>query len=181
MRSDQLQRSVGVNVLPSVDTRKRNLTRKVLCELLHYDPETGVLTWLLQRPRVIPGTRAGSKHWTGYRYITIFGIAYPEHHVVWFYMKGRWPRLFLDHRNRVRDDNRWRNLRDASSKQNNENATIRSDNISGTRGVSWDTAERKWRAYIYHNKKQIHLGFFERKEKAITARKTAEKHYFTHA
>ena len=124
--------------------------------------------------------RAGSLHWTGYRYVTVLGCAYPEHWLVWFYVKGVWPRAFLDHRNGVRDDNRWSNLREASRKQNNENARTRKDNKTGTRGVCWDNTEGKWRAYLYHNKKQINLGHFHEIEEARLARLAAERKFFTH-
>lgn len=157
------------------------LTRERLHELLHYDPETGVLTWLEARPRTVAGTRAGSLHHTGYRYVTIYGVAYPEHHVAWFYMTGEWPAPFADHENRVRDDNRWKNLRLATRKQNNENASLRCDSTSGARGVSWNKDSGKWRAYIYHDKAQIHLGLHVDKADAMAARTAAERELFTHS
>ena len=157
------------------------LTQTQLKEVIHYEPGTGVLTWVKARPRVVPGTRAGSKHHTGYRYVTVLGHAYPEHHIAWLYMTGALPSAFLDHRNRVKDDNRWRNLREASRKQNSENSLVRCDSVSGVRGVSWDSIEGKWRVYIYHNKKQLHLGYYKHKTKAARARREAEIRLFTHS
>lgn len=163
-------------MLSSFDTRKRDLTQTALRGVLRYNKATGVLTWLVRRsPIAVPGARAGSKHWTGYRYITVFRKSYPEHHLVWFFVTGVWPREFLDHRNRQRDDNRWANLREASSKQNNENSLVRSDSTSGVRGVSWCSTQSKWRAYIYHNKKQVNLGWFQTKNQAARARLLAER------
>lgn len=160
--------------------RVEALTQSRLQSVLHYDPKTGVFVWSAPRPKVVVGARAGHQHHTGYRYIVVLGKSYPEHHLAWLYTTGRWPDEFLDHKNRVRNDNRWANLRPASRKQNNENASVRSDNISGVRGVCWSTQENKWRAYIYHHKKQIDLGFFASKAAAARARKAAEQRYFTH-
>jgi hypothetical protein len=157
------------------------LTQSEMKKVLRYYPRKGVCVWLARRGKVAPGTRAGSRHWTGYRYVTVFGVAYPEHHLAWLYMSGVFPIAQVDHRNRIRDDNRWCNLRPATSKQNNENASLRRDNVSGTRGVSWDTTQRKWRAYIYHNKKQNDLGFFTALEDAKRARLAAERKVFTHS
>lgn len=85
-----------------------------------------------------------------------------------------------DHINRDGLDNRRRNLRDATVKQNNENTRRRRDNTSGHRGISWCRRKSKWWARIQHNGKRIHLGYFDKLEDAIAARKEAEKKYFTH-
>jgi len=86
-----------------------------------------------------------------------------------------------DHINRNGLDNQRKNLRDATSKQNNENSRIRKDNTSKYKGVSWYKRKSKWQVQIRHYGKQIHLGLFDRLKDAVKARKKAEEKYFTHA
>lgn len=74
-----------------------------------------------------------------------------------------------DHENCNTLDNRRRNLRIATNSQNGANRERLSNNTSGYKGVSWDKRRRKWHAYIYFNKKQIHLGFFDTAEQAYEA------------
>jgi hypothetical protein len=52
-----------------------------------------------------------------------------------------------------------------------------STNTSGVTGVNWLKKNKKWRAYITVDNKQINLGSFENKEDAIKARKDAEIKY----
>jgi hypothetical protein len=86
----------------------------------------------------------------------------------------------IDHKNgeRSRHDNRKSNLRIATRSQNQMNKCKQKNNTSGTVGVGWHKLSNKWSAYIAVNKKQIHLGLFDRKEDAIAARKIAEDKYF---
>lgn len=77
-----------------------------------------------------------------------------------------------------RNDNRKTNLRLTTRSQNTMNAQIKSNNISGVSGVSFDKSNNKWIAYITIDYKQKHLGSFTNKYDAIIARKTAEEKYF---
>ena len=86
----------------------------------------------------------------------------------------------VDHKNGKlsRNDNRKSNIRIATRSQNNMNKDKQKNNKSGITGVGWHKASNKWMAYIAINKKQIHLGLFDKKEDAIKARKEAEEKYF---
>ena len=86
----------------------------------------------------------------------------------------------IDHKNGElsRFDNRKFNLRIATRSQNQMNKTKQKNNTSGVVGVGWHKATDKWTAYIAINKKQIHLGLFDRFEDAVKARKEAEDKYF---
>ena len=78
--------------------KRRRVTHARLCELLHYDPETGEFRWLKPVTRWIrPGDLAGTVD-QGYRRITIKGRHYRAHHLAWFYMTGEWCPLVIDHR-----------------------------------------------------------------------------------
>lgn len=51
------------------------------------------------------------------------------------------------------------------------------NNTSGYKGVSWDNKNKKWKAQIAINKKDIYLGEFININEAIKARKEAEEKY----
>jgi hypothetical protein len=51
-------------------------------------------------------------------------------------------------------------------------------NKTGVRGVSWSAAKQKWRAAIYVNNKQKHVGYFDDMQSAADARKMAEERYW---
>ncbi len=90
------------------------LTQERLKELLHYDPETGVFTRLVDAAggKYKAGERAGSaQRMTGYRMIGVDGTAYPECHLVWLYVHGELPPTFLYTVNGDFSDNRLSNLR----------------------------------------------------------------------
>lgn len=50
-------------------------------------------------------------------------------------------------------------------------------NKSGHKGVKWLEDRQKWRAYIGYRNKNINLGYFADKTKAIEARQKAEEKY----
>jgi hypothetical protein len=108
------------------------------------------------------------------------GRRYGEHQLVWLAETGAFPTQKLDHINGVRDDNRIANLRLATSKQNNENASLRKDSSSGRRGVSWRARSQKWVAQIQHNNRKIHLGYFDTVEAAHFAYIQSATQLFTH-
>lgn len=139
---------------------KADLTAQRLRELLHYDPETGVFTWLVAKGSAAPsGRRAGTIH-RGYRRITINGVHHYEHRLAWFYVHGKWPTDQIDHENRVKDTNHISNLRPATHAEQQQNRGIRSNNTSGYPGVSWHSQTGKWVAYINADGKRKHLGMF---------------------
>lgn len=55
---------------------------------------------------------------------------------------------------------------------------VRSDNISGVKGVTWYKPTKKWVAYITFQKKSYFLGYHVDIEAAIKARKEAENNLF---
>lgn len=74
-------------------------------------------------------------------------------------------------------DNRKSNLRLVTHSQNVTNQSLRSDNTSGVRGVSYNSRRGKWVAYIKTDGVFNYLGVFIEKEHAISARIYAEKQY----
>ena len=86
---------------------------EALQELLHYDPETGTLTWKQSRGRVRAGDVAGYVGSNAYWYLRILGKVWLAHRVIWKLQTGADPEsgLVIDHLNGSRADNRWSNLR----------------------------------------------------------------------
>ena len=159
----------------------QELTAEKLRSVLHYSPETGIFTWKVgSANQVKVGDAAGRLLSDGYIRVKVRNIDYLAHRLAWFYVHGVWPTDQIDHINRIRTDNRIANLRDVSRKQNQQNASKRSDNKSGHPGVIWHKCVSKWRAHIRHNQKHIHLGCFTTIEEAIAARKAGELKYWGH-
>ena len=79
----------------------------------------------------------------------------------------------IDHRDGNGLNNQRINLRIATKSQNMHNQRLRSDNVSGFKGVYWNKAERKWAAAIKLHGKQRHLGCFQTPELASAAREAA--------
>lgn len=135
------------------------LTQAQLREFLHYDPITGVFTWIIApNKRSARGSVAGSVHkLTGYCAIQLCGKRYQAHRLAWFYVTGKWPKTFLDHKDNNRSNNSFSNLREATSQQNCWNRQY--SGKSGLKGVYFD--KDKWRAQITKDGALIHLGRFD--------------------
>ncbi len=144
---------------------------------LSYEPDTGVFRWMAcSSGNIKPGSIAGSDAVNGYRQIRYNNSTYYAHRLAWFYVHGKFPDRFIDHINRVRNDNRIANLREVNDGQNCQNMSIRSDNDTGVRGVSWIKAKSKWRAKI----RDRHIGLFDTIAQASAAYKAAADELFTH-
>ncbi len=116
-------------------TAEAFLTQARLFELLSYDPAKGDFTNLKSRGGLRVGAKAGAVAHHGYIHIVIDRRMYLGHRLAWFYMTGKWPDAQIDHRNMVRGDNRWSNLRAATQSQQQQNQRVRKDNRLGIKGV----------------------------------------------
>ena len=125
--------------------------------------------------------RAGTISSIGYVAIMVNARLYGAHRLIWMMIHGSFPPDQLDHVNHHRDDNRIDNLCLATNKENCRNRSISSINTSGFTGVYLNQRSGKWQAMIKVDGKQIHLGCFKNKLKAIKARKEASKKYNFHA
>ncbi len=97
---------------------------------------------------------------------------------MWLIITGEWPEGRLDHINRVKSDNRWCNLREATNSQNLMNRYAPKNNTSGYKGVTLRQANQKWRSRITVNYKRIYLGDFDTKIEAHEAYYAASQKYF---
>ena len=150
------------------------LTQERLKELLHYDPETGVFTWVKSRKRTKAGDVAGYTC-SGYTRIQVDYVTYRAHRLAYLYIHGHMPDVKIDHKDRDPSNNRISNLRPATNSQNSLNARVRSNNTSGYKGVHRHGPTGKWLASIGIDQKRHHLGLFDNILDAVSARKTAEE------
>ena len=146
-------------------------------ELLNYEPTTGEFSWKTSRRGTALSGVAGSVHKsTGYRNITIDGTKYRAHRLAWLVVTGSDPgELEIDHINRDRADNRFSNLRLATTQQNQRNLSLACTNTSGIKGVHWHKQRNKWRAKVQHKGRFIHVGCFELLEDAAAAVQKARR------
>lgn len=100
---------------------------------ISYDPDTGIFTWTVAKPKVQKGSRAGGESERGYRKIRVNGVKYLEHRLAFYLMTGLWPKDQVDHINTIKNDNRWINLREANNAQNQWNSKAYSS--TGVKGV----------------------------------------------
>ena len=97
------------------------LTHERVREIIDYDPETGIFRWKVNRGPKKAGTIAGAINGSGYLVIAIENSSIRANRLAWFWMTGRWPSLEIDHKNQVKSDDRWTNLREATVSQNSAN------------------------------------------------------------
>lgn len=153
------------------------LSREYVLTRLSYDPISGVFTWISSPRSGWVGKRAGSVKNKGYRVVAVDDVRVLEHRLAWLLMTGEWPSGEIDHRNGVRHDNRWRNLRASTKSQNQANARRRTDNTSGVKGVTWNKTRKKWVAQIQIRGRRLSLGGFTTLEAAAEAYKKAAKEH----
>ena len=159
------------------------LTQKELKELLHYNPDTGVFTWLVSgKNRVKVGHAAGCVNSHGYVKITLQGKSYSAHRLAWLYITGDWPKQQVDHINHDKKDNSWGNMREVTPSQNSRNVRALGRGSSNYKGVSYRNDSGSWRAIIRHGGKNNYLGSFDcEHEAALVYNQAAIKHFGEHA
>lgn len=160
---------------------------ELLRQLLRYEPETGKLYWKM-RPREMfvrdmswrtwNTKNAGKEAFTaisaqGYRAGAVNGRMFAAHRVIFAMHYGFWPTECVDHIDRDKSNNRIANLRAASYSENSRNRGKQANNTSGRKGVFWDKKLRRWLASIKHHQKQRNLGYYDDKESAYLAYKSA--------
>lgn len=154
--------------------RKRPPPISRLRRLISYNPETGVFTRLIApgTRRDLIGTEAGCIGPAGYRVMHVAGVLCRAGRVAWAYMTGEWPPddMEIDHRNQLRADDRWANLRLATASQQSCNMRTR-EPLSGVRGVRLHKG--LWEARIKHEGVEHFLGCFTTLSEAAAARAAA--------
>lgn len=149
------------------------LTAEEARSRLNYDSETGILTWKKLRNKRRIGEEAKSLDVAGYVQVNISGTLVKGHRLAWLLHYGDWPDGDIDHINGVRNDNRISNLRCVSPKVNCQNQRVGSrPSVTGLIGVHLQDRGRpnkRYRAKIYVDGRQIHLGGYATPEEAHAA------------
>lgn len=123
----------------------------------------------------------GSYDKDGYLILKIKGKQYKAHRVVYALHNGHFPNGELDHKNRVRDDNRIENLRLATRRQNSLNTNRKPNERTGVVGVHYDTTNGLKRNYATKLDGKTYR--FKTLDEAIEARYThykEEMRFFNH-
>lgn len=167
----------------------RELTHDQLLEVLRYEPESGEFIWLRSiSGRAKVGAKAGNVTFTGSKHrnrsprwqIKIFGKSYYRSRLAWFYVKGKWPELEIDHKDVNSLNDRWENLREATGDQNRSNTKARTGTRFGLKGVLLNG--NGFSAQISVGGKRKYLGRFDTPEAAheayVIAAKTARGEFF---
>jgi hypothetical protein len=148
------------------------LTQEHLKELLLYNPQTGVFTWRVHRGgKATAGSVAGSKDTHGYVQILVHKHPHRAHRLAWLYMTGDWPKDSIDHRNRIRSDNRWANLRDVTPAINAENTSVARSRVGRMLGTMYHSHLKlnPWEARITVKGRREYLGHYKTVEEAHAA------------
>lgn len=135
------------------------LSHSRVLELLDYDPATGIFRWRFARRGIKAGEIAGGKSVAGYITLSVDKTIVYAHRLAIFYVTGQWPvTQQVDHRDGVRDNNAFANLRQATAIENNANRKPNPEK-KNPKGVFQHG--RRFRAAIKHHGKYHHLGCFD--------------------
>ena len=148
--------------------------------MFHYNPDTGIFTRLVKTSNSVNvGDVVGSLNGRGYLHVSFNYKFLLLHRMAFLYMTGSMPSK-VDHEDHIKTNNKWNNLKPATSTTNNMNMPLRVDNKSGFTGVTWNKKRNKWESQIRLHGKNKNLGYFTNKKDAIAARKAANIKYGFH-
>lgn len=150
----------------------KDLTQQMVQELFEYDPAGH----LVHRIGPNAGKIACKMHKaTGYRRVCIKGKSFRSHRIIFLLING-WVPEELDHKDRVRDNNKIDNLRPATDEQNGANRIAVIGSASRHKGVSHlQPKSDHWQASITANGEYERLGTFLTEDCAGAAYNDAAK------
>jgi hypothetical protein len=150
------------------------ISAEKLREVIMYDADSGVFTWVNRRSNVKAGQKCGTALDRGYVGIRLFGRRYYAHRLAWLYVYGAFPTNVIDHINGCKNDNRIENLREVTQAQNLQNVLSPKRNALGHTGVYRHKSGR-YRCSISINGVCHSLGCYETLALASEAREFAKE------
>lgn len=166
------------------------ITPDLVRELLHYDPDTGVLTWRFRPAKYFSAKRHAAAWNARYAnrtagailrsdkhayerisvHVSINGVSksFCAHRLAWMHFYKTDAPKMIDHINRNALDNRISNLRPASYQVNTNNKTKPTNNTSGVVGVHLDRGRWVASCCVGGGKRQF-VGSFTTKMEAACA------------
>lgn len=143
---------------------------------LHYNPDTGRWKTVSGHHRVARWVDRRCDH-HGYPIININKKTYLAHRLAFLWMTGKMP-LGIDHADGDKKNNKWSNLRPATTSQNLANAKISRRNTSGYKGVFWDKKLKRWTAIVVFQQKTVFRRTYRDINDAVVARQRIFSQYF---
>lgn len=152
------------------------LTAEEIRAIFTYDKEEGILRWKNasgRHGRYPAGSRAGSPNAEGYFQVRVNKQSYRTGRLIWLHVTGEWPKHQVDHKDRNPANDKWENLREATTSQNKANCgkykTEKfSCHLKGVQAVQKRKSIR-YRAIATKDGVRQHLGYFDTPEEAHAA------------
>lgn len=161
-------------------------SKEYLLECFEYNSESGDLYWKVrpithfssssiskQINSKHANTKAGHISTNGYVSVFLGRRQIAVHRIIWKIITGSDPiGIWIDHKNRIKTDNRFENLRLATQAENSRNRNRKNQ------CVTLHKKTNKWQASVSKLGKSYYLGLFANKEDAISAANKARKELF---
>ena len=145
--------------------RNKLPSREELLEYLEYNKITGIVTYKKVKGGKRIGSEVGSTDSKGYKRASWKGKSYALSRIIWMLVTGEDPgEDIIDHEDKVRNNNKWSNLRRIDSSGNNFHGND-IPNSTGYRCVKLLPSGR-FQAVINKDKKRYSLGTYATAEEA---------------
>ena len=127
------------------------LTQEYLNSLFEYR-EGELYRKTKSHTRAVIGERVGVITPQGYVQVGIKYRYHYAHRLIFLMHHGYMPEI-VDHIDGNKTNNKIENLREATSRQNNQNQSLHRNNTSGIKGVMWNKSQNRWVARCGFNGK----------------------------
>ena len=158
------------------------ITQLLLKQTFEYNPTTGIFTWKSNvnkdsswNTRFVGKPAGGVSN--GYIRLEIGNESIYAHIAAFIYMTNERPDK-VDHKDTIKTNNSWSNLRICTQSQNSANRQKPINNTSGYKNVSWFKPKNKWRVKVTKDGKSYHGGYFNSLEEAVLVANSLRKELF---